>query len=136
MKLRFWPLRHVFPLLPMRPGIIRRNEVYALRPRRVIVEPELHPLAWRRIVEVDFSALFEIVRGYLVGIRHDAVYDLDSVAIGLVLIVAADGVEHRRREKRQHRQQQKQQRQRRPVVETADFPSRSPARQYTSNQSV
>ena len=75
----------------------------------MVVEPELHPIAGCRIVQVDLTALLEIMRGHLVGVRHDTVNDLDSVTVGFMLVVASDTVEYRCGEETQHFQKQYQQ---------------------------
>ena len=75
----------------------------ALGPRRVIEEPYLVKCAWIGIGQIHLATFFEIVSSDLAGIGHNSVDHFESIAVGFVLKVAADGVEGGSGKKREGR---------------------------------
>ena len=67
--------------------------MYALGPGRVIEEPYFVKGAGIGIGQIHLAAFFEIAGGHLVGIGHNAVDHFESIAVGLMLKMAADRIE-------------------------------------------
>ena len=71
----------------------------SLGPGRMVEEPGFDEPVWIRVGEIHLTALFEIVRRYLIAVRNNSVVYFEAVTIGLVLEVAAHGVGGWSREK-------------------------------------
>src|SRR5580692_2500177 len=74
--------------------------------------------------------------GDLVGIGNDSVNNFEAVAIGFVLKVAADAVECRGREENQQRNYEYQGREGCQILEVANPPLCTPAREHSVGEAV
>src|SRR5207247_2507101 len=101
-------LFHEFRLLALRPRVVVEREGDALAQRRVAVEPELDESTWAGVGQVNFAEDLKGSRRHLLRVRHDAVYDLQSVDIGLVLLIPAEAVDDRRGEEREQGEEEQQ----------------------------
>src|SRR5271156_4056667 len=110
-------LLHILWRPAIRPGIVGGYEVHTLRPGRMIEEPYFVKGTGIGIGQIHLATFFEIVSGDLIGIGNDSVYHFEAVAVGLMLKMAADGVESGRGKECQHRYQQEQGWQRGPILQ-------------------
>ena len=127
---------HVSRCLPVRPRIVSSDKAHPLRPRGVVEHPKLDERARIWVGQVDLPAFFEVVRGDLRLVGHNAVDYLQAEAIRFVLKIAADRVECWRGEKGQDSKNQEQNRQGSPVLNTANAPQLPPACQRPVRQSI
>src|ERR1700746_3343139 len=129
-------LFHILRPAPLLPGIVGCGEVYSFRPRRMIEEPDFRPSAGIWIGQVDFSALLKEIRRHLPLVGDNAMHNLESKAIRLVLEMTTDGVERRRGECCQGGQNEDQHRQGRRIVDAANAPTRSPPAKHPDRDPV
>src|SRR6266568_1357811 len=93
------------------------GEVDALGPGGMIEEPYFVERAGTGIGQVGLATFFEVVGGDLIRVGHNSVDDFESVAVGFVLKMAADGVERGGCQKCEHGNHEQQGGERGPVFE-------------------
>ena len=71
-------------------------------------KPELDEWVGIGITQINFAQHLESPRRHLLGVRHEAVDDLEAVNIGVVLLDAAEAVEDGRAEEAEDGEQKQQ----------------------------
>src|SRR5215472_8287233 len=98
--------------------------------------PEGHEAAGIRINQGDLSQHLEGVCAGLLRVGVDAVRDFQAVDIGVVLHLAADGVEQWRGEEPENTEDQENHGQRGPVAQFADLPARGETPHHPTGDAV
>src|SRR5579863_1556542 len=119
-------LRHVFRCA-IGPGVVARRECYAFRNRGMAESPKLDERIWIGFIESLFSEDLKGVCGNGRRIRNEAVYDFESINVGLVFLPAAIAIGNWLSEKTKYRRDQQQGRQAGPIRDSSDVPAWTPA---------